>query len=386
MNAGVCSRGSPTPKSITSIPRARASARHSSRRANGYCASPARIGESCTAHSVYQNAGRAASPISDRAPPRARGGRPSAPRGSRGCRTRCASWTPTAGRSSSAPVRRRRGERRVGRAGDAGRRDGRGAEARDAALRGRARDRRACASGTAIRPSRLLDADEGLNAMLLERCEPGTVLRSLPEPEQDVAIADDSPRRLWRTPREPHPFRPLRDMAAIWSDEARAESARWLDARTRARGARAVRPELPRPAREPTSSSPPTSTRATSSGRSASRGSRSTRSRSSATRRTTRRSTSSTARAAPHDPAAPLDRSVSPTCCSSTTTASGCGRSRASRSRTSATRPAQLGLARALARLSRAGSAAAPRTSARARRSRPARRRRARTASRPGRG
>ena len=75
---------------------------------------------------------------------------------------------------------------------------------------------------------RLLEADEGLNAMLLERCEPGTVLRSLPEPEQDVAIAGVL-RRLWRTPGEPHPFRPLRDMAAVWSDEARAESARWFD-------------------------------------------------------------------------------------------------------------------------------------------------------------
>src|SRR5262245_32138139 len=31
---------------------------------------------------------------------------------------------------------------------------------------------------------RLLEADDALNAMLLERCEPGTVLRQLPEPEQ----------------------------------------------------------------------------------------------------------------------------------------------------------------------------------------------------------
>ena len=48
MNAGVRSRGSPVPKSITSRPRARASSFQSSRRANGYCASSARTGESCT--------------------------------------------------------------------------------------------------------------------------------------------------------------------------------------------------------------------------------------------------------------------------------------------------------------------------------------------------
>jgi hypothetical protein len=36
---------------------------------------------------------------------------------------------------------------------------------------------------------RLLDADDDLGAMLLERCEPGTTLRALPEPEQDLVIA-----------------------------------------------------------------------------------------------------------------------------------------------------------------------------------------------------
>jgi streptomycin 6-kinase len=35
----------------------------------------------------------------------------------------------------------------------------------------------------------LLDADAGLNAMLLERCEPGTWLRTQPEPEQDRVMA-----------------------------------------------------------------------------------------------------------------------------------------------------------------------------------------------------
>lgn len=76
--------------------------------------------------------------------------------------------------------------------------------------------------------ARLLDADEELNAMLLERCEPGTVLRTLPEPEQDVVIAQML-RRLWRVPPQPHPFRPLSVMLAHWSVETRADAARWPD-------------------------------------------------------------------------------------------------------------------------------------------------------------
>ncbi len=54
----------------------------------------------------------------------------------------------------------------------------------------------------------LLDADPALNAMLLERCEPGAPLRDVPEPEQDVVVARLL-RRLWRRPVAPHPFRPL---------------------------------------------------------------------------------------------------------------------------------------------------------------------------------
>lgn len=39
-----------------------------------------------------------------------------------------------------------------------------------------------------------------------DRCEPGTALRTLPEPEQDLVIARLL-RRLWRAPVAPHPFR-----------------------------------------------------------------------------------------------------------------------------------------------------------------------------------
>jgi streptomycin 6-kinase len=66
---------------------------------------------------------------------------------------------------------------------------------------------------------RLLDADDDLGAMLLERCEPGTALRTLPEAEQHVVIARLL-RRLWRSPVGPHPFRPLSALMAYWSDEA----------------------------------------------------------------------------------------------------------------------------------------------------------------------
>jgi streptomycin 6-kinase len=73
---------------------------------------------------------------------------------------------------------------------------------------------------------RLLLSDAGLNAMLLEQCEPGTALRDLPELEQDVVVAGLL-RRLWRRPAAPHPFRPLSAMTAHWADETRAAASRW---------------------------------------------------------------------------------------------------------------------------------------------------------------
>ncbi len=74
----------------------------------------------------------------------------------------------------------------------------------------------------------LLAADDELGAMLLERCEPGTALRELPETEQDVVIASLL-RRLWRLPRAPHPFRPLAIMTEAWSNEALAQAKHWRD-------------------------------------------------------------------------------------------------------------------------------------------------------------
>jgi streptomycin 6-kinase len=76
---------------------------------------------------------------------------------------------------------------------------------------------------------RLLEADAGLNAMLLEACEPGTSLRDQSEPGQDVVIAGLL-RRLWRKPAAPHPFRPLSMMLAHWAQETVTSAPRWKDA------------------------------------------------------------------------------------------------------------------------------------------------------------
>jgi len=74
----------------------------------------------------------------------------------------------------------------------------------------------------------LIDRDVECNALLLEACVPGTSLRLLPEPEQDVVIVSLL-HRLWRRPVAPHPFKPLSAMTAHWMNESLAESSRWLD-------------------------------------------------------------------------------------------------------------------------------------------------------------
>jgi streptomycin 6-kinase len=76
---------------------------------------------------------------------------------------------------------------------------------------------------------RLLEADEELGALLLERCEPGTALSAVPELEQDVVVAVLL-RRLWRLPPTPRPFRPLSAMLDAWSTETLADTEQWPDA------------------------------------------------------------------------------------------------------------------------------------------------------------
>jgi len=77
----------------------------------------------------------------------------------------------------------------------------------------------------------LLEADDELGAMLLERCQPDDMLRSEPEEKWDRVIATLL-KRLWRRPAQhdvPH-FRHLSVMLESWSHEALAQVEHWPDA------------------------------------------------------------------------------------------------------------------------------------------------------------
>lgn len=74
----------------------------------------------------------------------------------------------------------------------------------------------------------LFAADDHLGALLLERCQPGTSLRSLPEAEQDVIVAKLL-NRLWRVPPPGCPFRPLSALIEYWSSETLAAANAWSD-------------------------------------------------------------------------------------------------------------------------------------------------------------
>ena len=76
---------------------------------------------------------------------------------------------------------------------------------------------------------KVLDADQPRNAMLLEACEPGTSLRSLPEEDQDSIVAGLL-RRCWRRPTGPHPFRPLSTQLTGWAENTETQSSQWRDA------------------------------------------------------------------------------------------------------------------------------------------------------------
>lgn len=79
---------------------------------------------------------------------------------------------------------------------------------------------------------RLLEADDDAGAMLLERCVPGTSLRTRPEPDQDRIIAALL-NRIWEPATDPIGllgFRPLSQMIGLWSDETIAQRHLWPDA------------------------------------------------------------------------------------------------------------------------------------------------------------
>lgn len=75
---------------------------------------------------------------------------------------------------------------------------------------------------------RLLDADEEHNAMVIERCDPGTSLREVFQPDQDVVLARLL-KQFWRVPPDGHPFRHLGSLIAQWSNVTVADEGRWHD-------------------------------------------------------------------------------------------------------------------------------------------------------------
>jgi len=79
---------------------------------------------------------------------------------------------------------------------------------------------------------RLFEADDQHWAMLLERCLPGTVLRSEPEPTQDVIITTLL-RRLWKVPPPGsglNHFRHLSALVELWGLETLTQRRAWPDA------------------------------------------------------------------------------------------------------------------------------------------------------------
>jgi streptomycin 6-kinase len=62
-------------------------------------------------------------------------------------------------------------------------------------------------------------------ALLLERCEPGTPLAALAEPDQDVVVSGLL-RRLWREVPAAHSFPSLQEMCKAWADEFAEAAAR----------------------------------------------------------------------------------------------------------------------------------------------------------------
>src|SRR5277367_2903280 len=96
---------------------------------------------------------------------------------------------------------------------------------------------------------KLLEADDDSGAMLLERCLPGTTLRSELEAAQDVIIAGVL-RRVWESTTETaglDDFRPLSQMINFWCDETIAQIHVWPDAGLVNEGLRVMK-ELARPA------------------------------------------------------------------------------------------------------------------------------------------
>ena len=66
---------------------------------------------------------------------------------------------------------------------------------------------------------RLLDRDQRRQALLIERCRPGTQLWAVEADDEATRVAAAVLRRIWRPPPESHEFRTLGDDAARWAVE-----------------------------------------------------------------------------------------------------------------------------------------------------------------------
>lgn len=68
------------------------------------------------------------------------------------------------------------------------------------------------------------------SALLIERCKPGTTLaRAAPTAEQQDIVVAELLQRLWITPRQADPFRPLQIMCDQWAAEFEEACARSPD-------------------------------------------------------------------------------------------------------------------------------------------------------------
>lgn len=95
----------------------------------------------------------------------------------------------------------------------------------------------------------VFESDKPLNAMLLERCEPGASLRNENELDQDAILAKLLPQ-LWQTPPEPSRIRLLGELAEYWVSSTLAAREAWVDAGMVQYGIAAMR-ELARSAPRP---------------------------------------------------------------------------------------------------------------------------------------
>ena len=84
---------------------------------------------------------------------------------------------------------------------------------------------------------RLLCFDKTHNAMLLEKCVPGSSLKEEPEPVQDEIIGQLL-QELWKADFTGTPFRPLASMVELWNREAQAQLHRFPDAELANKGCR----------------------------------------------------------------------------------------------------------------------------------------------------